>query len=181
MNPDSEINLVEAAQKGDIESFGMLYEKYYSSIAALAFSILADRQLAEDAAQETFAAACFKIGSLKSKEKFAPWLAGICRNVSRQMLRTTKIKLVTTVVESVAASSRRDGDGTQAAVKQALENLKEAERELIVMRYFDNLPYEKIASVLDISEQAVHGRLIRTKRKIAKYLKRNGVTGDNYE
>ncbi len=181
MSPDSETNLIEAAQKGDIESFGMLYEKYYSSIAALAFSILADRHLAEDAAQETFAAACEKIASLKSKEKFAPWLAGICRNVSRQMLRTNKIKLTVMEKASVAASSQRDGDGTQAAVKHALENLKEAERELIVMRYFDNLAYEKIASVLDISEQAVHGRLIRTKRKIAKYLKRNGVTGDDYE
>jgi RNA polymerase sigma-70 factor (ECF subfamily) len=181
VNPDSETNLVEAAQKGDIESFGILYETYYSSIAALAFSILTDRQLAEDAAQETFAAACFKIGSLKSKDKFAPWLAGICRNVSRQMLRTTKIKLVTTVVESVASSSCKDGDGMQTIVQQALGKLKDSERELIVMRYFDNLPYEKIASVLDISEQAVHGRLIRTKRKIARYLKSNGVTGDDCE
>jgi len=41
--------------------------------------------------------------------------------------------------------------------------------------------YEQIAAVLDISVQAVNGRLIRAKRKIAKYLKRNGLTGDDYE
>lgn len=178
MNSDSETKLVEAAQNGCIESFGALYELYYSSIVALAFSILTNSQLAEDAAQETFVVACDKIGSLKSKEKFASWLAGICRNVSRQILRKNKIQQT---VVSVAASFQRDGDGMQASVKQALEKLKDSEKELIVMRYFDNLPYERIASVLDISEQAVHGRLIRTKRKIAKYLKRNGVTGDDYE
>jgi len=178
VNSDSETKLVEAAQNGCIESFGALYELYYSSIVALAFSILTNSQLAEDAAQETFVVACDKIGSLKSKEKFASWLAGICRNVSRQILRKNKIQQT---VVSVAASFQRDGDGMQASVKQALEKLKDSEKELIVMRYFDNLPYERIASVLDISEQAVHGRLIRTKRKIAKYLKRNGVTGDDYE
>ncbi|MBN2589066.1 MAG: RNA polymerase sigma factor [Sedimentisphaerales bacterium] len=183
MDSNSERHIVEAAQKGCIESFGTLYERYYSSIAALAFSILGDRQLAEDAAQETFAIACDKIGSLKSKEKLASWLAGICRNVSRQMLRTSKIKLAA-VVNTIAATHppKSDGDGkSQTVIRQALKNLKESERELIVMRYFDNLPYERIASVLDISEQAVHGRLIRTKRKIAKYLKRNGLTGDDYE
>ena len=182
MNPDSEINLIEAAQKGSIESFGVLYERYYSSMAALAFSILVDRQLSEDAAQETFAIACGKMGSLKSKDKFASWLAGICRNISRQMLRANKIKLTEVENTNVTASYRRDGDDQpQLSIKQALENLKDAERELIVMRYFDNLPYERIASVLDISEQAVHGRLIRTKRKIAKYLKSHGITGDDYE
>ena len=174
--------MVEAAQKGCIKSFEILYERYYSSVAALAFSILADRQLAEDAAQETFATACDKIRSLKSKEKFASWLASICRNISRQTLRSRKKKPTAIENISAAASSRRDGDNqSQTIIRQALENLKEKERELIVMRYFDNLPYERIASVMDISTQAVHGRLIRTKRKIAKYLKRNGVTGDNYE
>jgi len=49
------------------------------------------------------------------------------------------------------------------------------------LRYYDNLPYEQIAQVLDISIQAVNGRLVRAKRKIAKYLKRNGLTGDDYE
>jgi RNA polymerase sigma factor (sigma-70 family) len=181
VNPDSETNLVEAAQKGDIDSFGLLYEKYYGSIAALAFSILTDRQLAEDAAQETFAAACFNIGSLKSKDKLAPWLAGICRNISKQILRTISIRPTAIEEVNMPVSSQGDADNQQDGIKKALENLKEAEKELIVMRYFDNLPYDRIASVLDISEQAVHGRLIRTKRKIAKYLKRNGVTGDDYE
>lgn len=181
MDSNSEKQLVEAAQKGCIESFGALYEHYYSSIAALAYSVLSDRQLAEDAAQEVFAIACKDITDLKSKEKFAAWLAGICRNTAKQMLRMNKNNLVDKTNISVAASSRINGNDLHSAIKEALSNLKDSERELITLRYYDNLPYEKIASVLGISTQAVHGRLTRAKRKIAKYLKRNGVTGDDYE
>lgn len=85
---NSETKLVEAARNGHLESFGALYERYHSPMVALAYSMLADRDLAEDAAQEVFAVACRDIGSLKSKEKFAAWLAGICRNTARQMLRS---------------------------------------------------------------------------------------------
>ncbi len=179
MNPDSESKLVAAAQNGNLDSFGVLYRRYYSAMAALAYSALGDRDLADDAAQETFAAACGSIKSLKSKEKFGAWLAGICRNVSRQMFRTNKNKLAIPNSECVATSSQKDGDGSiRNAINQAIQNLEESERELIVLRYYDNLPYERIAEVLNISVQAVNGRLMRTKRKIAKFLKRNGLTGD---
>jgi RNA polymerase sigma-70 factor (ECF subfamily) len=182
LNPDSEILLVEAAQNGDLESFGELYRRYYSAMAALAYSTLCDKELADDAAQETFVAACSRIVNLKSKDKFGAWLAGICRNISHQMLRNLKKQPRTLKDESASASSPRDTNGDiQAVIEQALRDLEESERELIVLRYYDNLPYERIAEVLDISVQAVNGRLIRTKRKIAKYLKHNGLTGNDYE
>ena len=179
MNLNSEATLVEAAQNGHLESFGALYERYHSSMVALAYSMLADRDLAEDAAQEVFAIACRDIGSLKSKERFAAWLAGICRNTARQMLRS-KSKDAAVGVRGRAGNTdieqnRRD------ALRRAVWQLRSAERELIVLRYYDNLPYEQIAQVLDISIQAVNGRLIRAKRKIAKYLKRNGLTRNDYE
>ena len=176
MNSNSEKHLVEAAQKGCIESFGALYKHYYSSIAALAFSVLGDRQLAEDAAQEVFAIACKDIADLKSKEKFAAWLAGICRNTAKQMLRTQSKKIVSDIRENSP-----DANTHREMINEAVRQLRPAERELIILRYYDNLPYERIASVLGISTQAVHGRLTRAKRKIAKYLKPNGVTGDDYE
>ena len=179
MNLNSETTLVEAAQNGHLESFGALYERYHGSMVALAYSMLADRDLAEDAAQEVFAIACRDIESLKSKERFAAWLAGICRNTARQMLRS-KSKDAAVGVRGCAGNAdieqnRRD------AIRRAVWQLRSAERELIVLRYYDNLPYEQISQVLDISVQAVNGRLIRAKRKIAEHLKRNGFTGGDYE
>jgi RNA polymerase sigma-70 factor (ECF subfamily) len=148
-------------------------------MVALAYSMLADRDLAEDAAQEVFAVACRDIGNLKSKERFAAWLAGICRNVSRQMLRANKIKPAT-LSDDYAARGVDDPRDRRAAIRRAVWNLREAERELIVLRYFDGFSQAQISEVLDLSPQAVNGRLVRAKRKIAKYLKRSGLTGDDY-
>ena len=180
MNLNSEATLVQAAQNGHLESFGALYERYHSSMVALAYSMLADRDLAEDTAQEVFAIACRDIGSLKSKERFAAWLAGICRNVSRQMLRANKGKPVA-LGNNPAVEHRDDMEDRREVIRRAVWSLREAERELIVMRYFDGFSQGQISEVLDISPQAVNGRLVRAKRKVAKYLKRNGLTGDDYE
>ena len=179
MNLNSETTLVEAAQNGHLESFGALYERYHSSMVALAYSMLADRDLAEDAAQDAFAIACRDIGSLKSKERFAAWLAGICRNTARQMLRS-KGKFVARNVRAAAGNTGIE-EHRKDALRRAVWQLRPNERELIVLRYYNNLPYERIAQVLDISIQAVNGRLIRAKRKIAEHLKRNGFTGCDYE
>jgi RNA polymerase sigma-70 factor (ECF subfamily) len=180
LNLNSEATLVEAAQNGHLESFGALYERYHSSMVALAYSMLVDRDLAEDAAQEVFAIACRDLRSLKSKERFAAWLAGICRNVSRQMLRANKGKPVA-VGDNPAAQKRDDTEDRRETIRRAVWSLRDSERELVVMRYFDGFSQAQISEVLDISPQAVNGRLVRAKRKIAKYLKRNGLTGGNYE
>ncbi len=66
-------------------------------------------------------------------------------------------------------------------VRRTVWQLRPRDREPIVLRYYDNLSYEQIAGLLGISVQAVHGRLIRAKRKIAKQLKRVGVTEADYE
>ena len=176
---NSETQLVEAARNGHLESFGALYQRYHSPMVALAYSMLADRDLAEDAAQETFAAACRDIGSLKSTERFAAWLAGICRNVSRQMLRVKKVRPAA-LSDDYAAPSASDSTDRKEAIRRAVWSLRESERELVVLRYFDGFSQSQIAQVLDLSPQAVNGRLIRAKRKVAAYLKRDGLTGDDH-
>ena len=190
MKLNSDTQLVEAAQNGQLESFGALYERYHSPMVALAYSMLADRDLAEDAAQEVFAIACRDIGSLKSKERFAAWLAGICRNISRQTLRTNKRLTAenaeaaessrlsrSSAISAVSAVNPDDAQGRREAIRRAVWSLREPERELIIMRYFDGFSQGQISEVLGLSSQAVNGRLVRAKRKIAKYLKRNGFDG----
>ena len=180
MDLNSDTQLVEAAQNGHLGSFGALYERYHSPMVALAYAMLADRDLAEDAAQEVFAIACRDIGNLKSKERFAAWLAGICRNVSRQMLRIHKIRPAV-LSDDYTAKSVEDTQDRREMIRRAVWNLREAERELIVLRYFDGFSQAHISEVLNLSPQAVNGRLVRAKRKIAKYLKRNGFKGDHHE
>ncbi len=175
----SEEYLVEAAQNGHLDSFAALYERYYSCMVALAYSVLADLQLSEDAAQESFAIACRDLQRLKRRDKFGSWLAGVCRNVARQM-RRSKGRLVA-LNEPPPAENKDSKEGRAKAVRRAVWNLRATHREPLILRYYDNMAYEQIAKVLGISQQAVNGRLIRARRKIAKHLKRNGFTGGDYE
>lgn len=176
----NEVQLVEAARNGCIDSFAALYEKYHGPMVALAYSILAGRDRAEDVAQETFAIACRDLPTLKSKDKFAAWLAGICRNLSKQMLRAARSERNLTPDEPVVHAKDRTDERSET-IRQAVWNLRNAEREIIVLRYFDGFSQAQISSVLGISPQAVNGKLVRAKRKIAEYLKRNGLTGVHYE
>lgn len=168
----SELHLIEAATGGDIESFGLLCRKYYAAIVAVGYSVLGEHQLAEDAAQESFARALVGIGNLKNKKRFAPWLAAICRNVAKDML-TTKVRHINTGDISTATEPG-NSDKNDGLIRRAIEQLPESAKELVVLRYYDGLSYEQISSVLGISKASINGRLTRAKRKMANYLRKNG-------
>ena len=164
--------LVEAALDGNIDSFGRLARRYYASMVAIAYSILADHQLAEDAAQEAFARALTSLSKLRKPDKFAPWLAQICRNVAKDMV-AARARPINPRDLSGAPDSNSQDDNVEA-VRRAIEQLSVSARELIVLRYYNGLSYEEISSVLGVSKPTINGRLTRAKRKMAKYLKRGG-------
>jgi len=80
----------KAAINGNAEGFTELCRRYYPAMVAIAHSILGDRHLAEDAAQQAFAKAALKLPQLKKENRFAGWLAVICRNVAKDMARRTE-------------------------------------------------------------------------------------------
>ena len=168
----SEIHLIEAATGGDIESFGELCQRYYAAMAAIAYAVLNDHQLAEDAAQESFARALVRIKSLKERTKFAPWLAAICRNVAKDMIATRAKQISTKDISQV--DKVENPDENDRAISRAIEQLPESAKDLVVLRYYDGLSYEQISSVLGISKASINGRLTRAKRKMADYLRKNG-------
>jgi len=168
----SDAVLIEAAQGGHLDSFGALYQRYHNPIVALAYAQIGDKHAAEDAAQEAFAIACRDVASLRSREKFGAWLGGICRNVTRQMLRTQSRPAP--LPDDPPDEGEPEREERWDAVRRAVWELPEPERELIVMRYFDGFSQARISEVLDITPAAVNGRLVRAKRKVAQFLERHG-------
>ena len=109
---------------------------------------------------------------LKNKAKFAPWLAAICRNVAKDIVATEARFVNAENISQVPDSNCRDD--TSRMIRQAIEQLPASAKELIVLRYYNNLSYEEISSVLGISKPTINGRLTRAKRRMAEYLKRSG-------
>ena len=164
--------LVEAAIDGDADSFTELCRRYYPAMVAIAHSLIGDRHLAEDVAQQAFAKAAVKLPQLKRKSQFAGWLAAICRNAARDMTRSREMPASDVDLSAVPANSGHDG--AAEAVREALGRLSAPAREVVFLRFYDGLSYEQISAVLGISEQAINGRLRRAKKKMAEHLRHHG-------
>ncbi len=172
MQSKAERELVEAAVGGDIESFGELCGRYYAAMVAVAYAVLSDHQLAEDAAQESFARALVRLRALNDKRRFAAWLAAICRNVAKDMVASRARQTSAEDLSQVA--EKHSDDDNILTIRRAIEQLPDASKELVVLRYYDSLSYEQIGSILGISPAAINGRLARAKRKMTEYLRKNG-------
>ena len=168
---NTETNLVQAASNGDADSFGRLCERYYPAMVAIAYSQLADRGLAEDAAQEAFFVAFRDISKLKNANHFGRWLARISRNIASDMAKVRRRDKLISIENCDSVSNDEDKeDNNVEVVRRIISELPVKIREVIYLRYYDKMSYQQISDILGISQEAVNGRLRRAKKLIAKKL-----------
>ncbi len=173
MIESNDANLVAAALRGDAESFSRLCERYYPALVAIAYSRLAERHLAEDAAQEALLAAYRDIARLKKPEQFAGWLAAICRNIAIDMVKTrARARHVEAVDCNPVFDPSDDESSTVAAVREIVRQLRPEIRDIVFLRYYNQMTYDQIGRMLGLSEEAVNGKLRRARAKIRHELQR---------
>jgi RNA polymerase sigma-70 factor (ECF subfamily) len=171
---DSEqINLVDAALNGDADSFGRLSERYYPALVGIAYSHLCDRNLADDVVQESLLVAFCNISKLKKPQQFVRWLAAICRNKAIDAAKKRAKERRVGVEDCKSILDGKSGDDERIEiVRNVISRLAAKMREVVYLRYYNQMSYDEIADMLGISRQAVSGRLKRAKKKIAKQLLR---------
>lgn len=165
--------LVRRALQADPESFGHLCRRYYPSLVAVADSVLLDRHLAEDAAQEALAHACRQLPRLRQPERFGPWVMAICRNVAKDILRD-RLKWRQSVEDREPHEPEPRDDGHSEVLDRALKQLPQSLREVVFLRFYDGMSYEQMAKVLGATPGSIDGRLRRAKKQIAAFMKTNG-------
>ena len=166
--------LVGAALQGKPECFNELCRRYYPTLVAVADSILLDYHLAEDAAQEALAAACRGLKTLKRPESFGAWVGSICRNVAKDMLRQLPRQRETADIDAKCEQDCVD-DEQGKILSEAVQQLPRRLREVIFLRFYNEMSYGQMAKVLGATQQSIDGRIRRAKKKIAVYLKRKGL------
>jgi RNA polymerase sigma-70 factor (ECF subfamily) len=173
VNQPTEAELVEAARNDDIDSFGELYRRHYVAVVGVAYCVLADRHLAEDAAQEAFVIACRELARLRRAERFVPWICKIAKRVAYRMARSRRERGV--LEDTPAAPTANPGPHPSDLVQQAVMDLPERAREVVVLHYFTGLSHKEVAASLGLSLEAVHGRLVRARRILADRLRGDGM------
>jgi RNA polymerase sigma-70 factor (ECF subfamily) len=174
VNDKADRVLVELAARGDGDSFTELCRRYYGPMVAIGHAIIGDRHLAEDAAQQAFAKAAVHLPRLRKPDQFGRWVAAICRNEARDLIRMRPGPPQDEESPIPVHEAGPQLDEAGEAVKKALSRLPADAKEVVFLRFYDGLSYEQISAVLGISEQAINGRLRRAKQKLAEYLRRDG-------
>jgi len=152
----------------------VLYERYYALMVWVAYSVLLDRALAEDAAQQAFATACVKMQSLRQPDRFGPWLTTICRNTAQDMARVQERDAAIRRAVATERATQPGSNGFDHAVKEAVDSLEAMYREVVALHYYSDMSYKEIESVLGVSGDVIKGRLARARKQIQEHLEKEG-------
>jgi RNA polymerase sigma-70 factor (ECF subfamily) len=169
---DAEL-LVRVADR-DREAFELLYQRYVRSMLGLALRRLRDRQRAEDAVQETFAAVWRSAGSYRPERgPAAPWLYAIARNAIVDRFRThvdTSAEIPEIVSNDPSPADRAESSFVSWRVHRALEELPPREREVVELAYWSGLSQSEVAEYLHIPLGTVKTRTRSALARLADVL-----------
>src|SRR3954447_11098957 len=172
----SDSDLLVLVADRDRAAFDVLYHRYVRSMFGLALRRLRDRQRAEDAVQETFAAVWRSAASYRPERgPAAPWLYAIARNAIVDRFRT---QLDTTgEVPEIVSGDPGPADAAESSfvswrVHRALEELPEREREVVELAYWSGLSQSEVAEYLHIPLGTVKTRTRSALARLADGLRR---------
>lgn len=170
-------------QEQNRKLFELLVRENAGQLTTWLRTMVRDPGLVDDLFQETLITAWDKFDQFDETRPLAPWLRGIAlnlaRNAGRKRQRDCLVftdKIAATVESSISAIESSTGDDWQqktAALADCLDLLKPRSRELIQLRYEENLNATEIASRANISAAGVRKQLQRVRGVLAECLKQN--------
>jgi RNA polymerase sigma-70 factor (ECF subfamily) len=194
---DREIDqeLVERAQRGDKQAFGLLVEKYQRKLARLLSRFVRDPAEVEDVTQEAFIKAYRALPKFRGDSAFYTWLYRIGINTAKNYLMAAGRRAPTsTGVDSDEAESLEEGEQLRDintpeslllsreigdTVNSTMEGLPEELRTAIQLREIEGMSYEDIAQIMNCPIGTVRSRIFRAREAIAEQLKPLLDTGDD--
>ena len=185
-DPVDDRELVAAAQRGDRDAFKTLFERYHRRAYALALGVVRHPDDALDVVQEAFIKAHKYLDKFEGNASFYTWLYRIVMNLAidhlRKHRRVKPVELDETRIEP-------DGDEPllprilggnpgqalmdkqiRGRIDQALDQLSENHRSVLVMREIEGLSYEEMAQAMSCSKGTIMSRLFHARRNMQKQL-----------
>jgi len=181
---DPDLMLIQAMAEGDARALDELYARHGGGILSYLTGYLRDRQLAEEVLQDVMLAAWNSAGRFRGDSKVRTWLLVIARNRAINTQRKRSPQLVpleddlnsfstdTGPLEKVVKNSEHQ------ALRQALETLPPAHREILTLVFFHQLTGPEIADVLGITVGTVKSRLHRAKETLRRIMQMTGEISD---
>ena len=181
-------DLVARCQNGDELAFEELVRKYQQTIINLVYHNIGYRADVEDVAQEIFSKIYFSLPRFDRKRPFFPWLYRIAINQCYDELRRARRRKMHTFTElgleetetidriisknESAPGSSGDRPELKALLHKMLDALPNQQRMAIVLRDLEYMPYDKVAEILDCSEQAARLKVFRARARLRELIEK---------
>lgn len=154
---EHELVLVSKAQAGDSAAFTQLYDLYANRVYRFVYYRVGHKETAEDLTSVSFTKAYQNLHSFKGQQGvFGAWLFRIARNTVIDHMRTNKttidIDAAVNVANNTNIARQTELSDSIEQIKQYLNQLDEAQRDIVIMRLWDDLPYSEIAAVVGKTE-----------------------------
>lgn len=160
--------LVERCRKGDGGGFAALVGRYERVVFNLAYRMLGDREEARDVAQAAFLKALESLHRFDPRYRFFSWLYRIAMNEALDVLGHRGRQTELTDVHIAEDDPAKDAANAElgARVRGALGELTPDHRAVLVLRHYQELSYEEIARVLELSDSTVKSRLFEARERL---------------
>jgi RNA polymerase sigma-70 factor (ECF subfamily) len=182
---ERDVELMGLVSSGDMRAFEELVERHQRAVIGTVAKMLGNASEAEDIAQQVFVRIWKSAGRYEAQAKFTTWLFTITRNLVFNEVRRRQRKPTVSVdereetthrtVEDLQAISPDDEmlqSELEEAIDRAIQSLPEKQRMAVVLRRYEEMPYEEIASVLEMSIPAVKSLLFRARTQLKEALQR---------
>lgn len=176
----SDQQIIDSVRAGDVAQFSHLVERYERRLVGLLWHLCGDRQWAEDLGQEAFFRAYRKLHLFAGQSQFYTWLARIAVNLlaSARRKNTLESKVerqgfelaLETQGNSECPGASIELSEIQHTVRQAIGMLDEERRTVLLLRDFEDLNYDAIATMLNIPIGTVRSRLHRARLELKQII-----------
>ena len=182
-DPANEVwSLVERAQNGEVEAFGLIYDRYMDTVFRFIYFRVGNRQLAEDLTSDTFLRALKRIGSFTWQGRdLGAWLVTIARNLVADHFKSGRYRLEVTTGDVLDADREDRGpEGspeaavvdhiTNVTLLSAVKQLNPEQQECIVLRFLQGFSVAETAQSMGKNEGAIKALQYRAVRALARLL-----------
>lgn len=183
VEPDETTLHVRAVLGGDKQAFNRLVILYQSRIYNLAFNYVKSEEEAKDVAQDIFVTAYRALPKLRDDTKFGAWLYQIginqCRNRYKKLTRRGYFTQKSIDDENApihleggeSPEQNLEQKRTIKLVRDTIALMNESEKEVLVLRDLQGLPYDEISEILDVPLGTVKSKLNRARLNLKNKLK----------
>jgi len=162
---ESDQELIELANKGYSEAFEVLYYRYRDWIYRLAWRFTGNTEDALDVVQETFSYLLGKFPGFELTASMTTFLYPVVRHVSIAIRsKSRRFTSEEEVLDELAAPKSEESEHYRSELAAVLIVLPDEQREVLLMRFVDDMSLQEIAAALDIPVGTVKSRLHNTLR-----------------